>query len=249
MELDFSKWGLGNRKLVSFFVAILVVGGLISYDIMPKLEDPAIKVKQAMVVTVYPGASAHEVELEVTDKIEKAIREMSGIDNVQSQSMNDLSLITVELETTVKDEDVEQHWDILRRKVSNVASSLPSTASTPQVRDDFGDVYGMFYALTADGLTDQEMSDYAELVKRNVADIDGVSRVEIYGQRQECIYIEMRQDKMANLGVMPIEVIQTLNNQNKTTYSGYYDNGTHRVRVTVDDRFKQVEDIANMIIQ
>ena len=249
MELDFSKWGLSNRKLVSFFVAILVVGGIISYDIMPKLEDPAIKVKQAMVVTTYPGASAHEVELEVTDKLEKAIREMSGIDNVQSQSMNDLSLITVELETTVKDEDVEQHWDILRRKVSNIASSLPSTASTPVVRDDFGDVYGMFYALTADGLSDQEMSDYAELVKRNVADIDGVSRVEIYGQRQECIYIEMHQDKMANLGVMPIEVIQTLNNQNKTTYSGYYDNGTHRVRVTVDDRFKRVEDIANMIIQ
>lgn len=249
MELDFSSWGLNNRKLVSFLVAILVVGGVISYYIMPKLEDPAIKVKQAMVVTTYPGASAHEVELEVTDKLEKAIREMSGIDNVQSQSMNDLSLITVELETTIKDEDVEQHWDILRRKVTNVASSLPSSASTPMVRDDFGDVYGMFYALTADGLSDQEMSDYAELVKRNVADINGVSRVEIYGQRKECIYIELRQDKMANLGVMPIEVIQTLNNQNSATYSGYYDNGTHRIRVTVDDRFKQVEDISNMIIQ
>jgi len=202
-----------------------------------------------MVVTTYPGASAHEVELEVTDRLEKAIREMPGIDNVQSQSMNDLSIITVELETTIKDKDVEQHWDILRRKVSNVASSLPSSASMPMVRDDFGDVYGMFYALTADGLTDQEMSDYAELVKRNVADIDGVSRVEIYGQRQECIYIELRQDKMANLGVMPVEVIQTLNIQNRTTYSGYYDNGTHRVRVTVDDRFKEVEDISNMIIQ
>ena len=249
MEFDFSSWGLNNRKLVSFFVAILVVGGVISYYIMPKLEDPAIKVKQAMVITTYPGASAHEVELEVSDRIEKAIREMSGIDNVQSQSMNDLSLITVELETTVKDEEVEQHWDILRRKVANAASSLPSSASMPIVRDDFGDVYGMFYALTADGLTDQEMSDYAELVKRNVADIDGVSRVDIYGQRHECIYIEMRQEKMANLGVMPTEVIMTLNNQNKTTYSGYYDNGAHRVRVTVDDRFKRVEDIANMIIQ
>ena len=112
MDFDFSRWGLNNRKLVSFFVAILVLGGIISYYIMPKLEDPAIKVKQAMVVTTYPGASAHEVELEVTDRLEKAIREMSGIDNVQSQSMNDLSLITVELETTVKDEDVEQYWDM-----------------------------------------------------------------------------------------------------------------------------------------
>ena len=82
MEIDFSRWGLNNRKLVSFFVTMLVIGGIISYDVMPKLEDPAIKVKQAMVITTYPGASAHEVELEVTDKIEKAIREMPGIDNV-----------------------------------------------------------------------------------------------------------------------------------------------------------------------
>ncbi len=249
MELDFSRWGLSNKQLVSFFVMILVVGGLLSYNNMPKLEDPAIKVKQAMVVTIYPGASAHEVELEVTDKLEKSIREMPSVDNVVSQSMNDMSLITVELKTIVKDDDVEQQWDLLRRKVNNATSQLPSTAQTPIVRDDFGDVYGMFYALMADGLSDREMSDYAELVKRNVAEIDGVARVEIYGQRQECIYIEMHQDKMANLGVMPIEVLQTLSNQNKTTYSGYYNNGTHRVRVTVDDRFKEVDDIANMIIQ
>lgn len=249
MKVDLSSWALQNKNLVGFFVACLVVGGIISYNSMPKLEDPAIKVKQAMVVTVYPGASAHEVELEVTDKIEKSIREMPGLDNVQSQSMADMSLITVELKTTVPDEDVEQQWDMLRRKVTNAAASLPATAGTPIVKDDFGDVYGMFYALTADGLTDREMSDYAENVKRNVADIDGVSRVDIYGKRQECIYIELHQDKMANLGVMPTEVIQTLNAQNTTAYAGYYDNGTHRVRVTVNDKFKNVDDIAEMLIE
>ena len=249
MKLDLSSWALDNRKLITFFVACLIVGGIISYGAMPKLEDPAIKVKQAMVVTTYPGASAHEVELEVTDKLEKAIREMSSINNIQSQSMSDLSLITIELNTTIADDDVEQQWDLLRRKVSNTASSLPASASTPIVKDDFGDVYGMFYAVTGDGLTDRELSDYAEMVKRNVSDIEGVSRVDIYGQRQECIYIEMKQDKMANLGVMPTEVIQTLNNQNRTTYSGYYENGTHRIRVNVNDRFKNVENISNMLIQ
>ncbi len=249
MNFDISTWALHNRKLVNFFILCLMAGGILSYVAMPKLEDPAIKVKQAMVVTTYPGASAHEVELEVTDKIEKAIREMSSVDHVESQSMADLSIITVELRTTVADADVEQQWDMLRRKVNNAASDLPGSASAPVVKDDFGDVYGMFYALTGDGLSDRELSDYAELVKRNVAEIDGVSRVDIYGKREECIYIEMKQDKMANLGVMPTEVIQTLNNQNKTTYSGYYDNGTHRVRVTVNDRFKHVDDIANMLIQ
>jgi len=249
MNLDISGWALQNKKLISFFVACLVVGGIISYWSMPKLEDPAIKVKQAMVVTTYPGASAHEVELEVTDPIEKAIKEMGSVDNVQSQSMADLSIISVELKTTVSDETVEQEWDMLRRKVNNAAAKLPSTASTPIVKDDFGDVYGMFYALTGDGLSDRELSDYAELLKREAEEIDGVARVEIYGKREECIYIEMSQDRMANLGVMPTEVIQTLNNQNSTAYSGYYNNGTHRVRVTVNDKFKDVDDIASMLIQ
>ena len=241
------NWALNNTKLVNFIIAVLIIGGLLSYYDMSKLEDPAIKVRQAMVVTTYPGASAHQVELEVTDKLEKAIREIPAVDNIQSQSMNDLSLITVELQTTTK--DIEQEWDMLRRKVSNVQSTLPAGANPSQVRDDFGDVYGMFYALTGDGMDDKSLSDYAELIKRKLMDIDGVSRVEIYGKRSQCINIELSQDKMANLGVMPIEVIQTLNGQNKTVYSGYYDNGTNRVRVTVNDKFNNAEDIGNMLIQ
>ena len=247
--MNYSKWALDNSKLVHFVVLILVVGGLLAYNAMSKLEDPAIKVKQAMVITTYPGASAHQVELEVTDPIEKSIREMTTISNIQSSSYADLSLITVELLTTVPDEDVEQEWDMLRRKVANVQSSLPQGASASQVRDDFGEVYGMFYALTGDGQTDTELNDYAELIKRQVTDIDGVSRVEIYGRRSECINIELREDKMANMGVMPTEVLQTLNNQNKTCYAGYYDNGDRRIRVTVNDKFNNVDDIADMLIQ
>lgn len=246
---DYSKWALNNRKLINFFIICLVVGGILSYNAMSKLEDPAIKVKQAMIVTTYPGASAHQVELEVTDMLEKSIREMSGVDNVQSQSYPDLSIITVELETTVPDDKVEQQWDMLRRKVSNVHPNLPAGASTPMVKDDFGDVYGMFYAMTGDGLKDRELADYAELVKREVCNIDGVTRVDIYGKRSDCINIELKEDRMSSLGVMPTEVIQTLNNQNKTTYSGYYNNGNNRIRVTVNDKFKNVDDIADMLIQ
>lgn len=247
--MNYSKWALDNRKLVHFLVVILVIGGCLAYGAMSKLEDPAIKVKQAMVVTTYPGASAHQVELEVTDPLEKSIREMSTINNIQSSSYADLSLITVELLTTVPDDKVEQEWDMLRRKVANAQSKLPSGASPSQVKDDFGDVYGMFYALKGDGQSDTQLNDYAELIKREVSAIDGVSRVEIYGKRSECINIELREDKMANLGVMPTEVIQTLNNQNKTSYAGYYDNGTRRVRVTVNDKFNNVDDIAEMLIQ
>ncbi len=247
--MNFSKWALDNSKLINFLVAILVVGGLMAYNSMSKLEDPAIKVKQAMVITTYPGASAHQVELEVTDPLEKSIGEMTTINDIQSSSYADLSLITVELLTTVPDDEVEQQWDMLRRKVANAQSKLPQGASASQVRDDFGDVYGMFYALKGDGQSDKELNDYAEMIKRSVSEIDGVSRVEIYGKRNQCVNIELREDKMANLGVMPTEVIMTLNNQNKTSYAGYYDNGDRRIRVTVDDTFNQVDDIANMLIQ
>ncbi|NLV52908.1 MAG: efflux RND transporter permease subunit [Bacteroidales bacterium] len=247
--MNFSKWALDNSKLINFLVVILVVGGILSYGEMSKLEDPAIKVKQAMVITTYPGASAHEVELQITDPLEKSIREMSTINNIQSSSYADLSLITVELQTTVPDDAVEQQWDILRRKVANVQGRLPQGASASQVRDDFGDVYGMFYALTGDGLNDKELNDYAELIKRNVGEIEGVSRVEIYGERSQCINIELREDKMANMGVLPTEVIMTLNNQNKTSYAGYYDNGDRRIRVDVSDKFNNVDDISNMLIQ
>lgn len=246
---DISKWAFKNRNLVYFFIAVLIAGGAWSCYEMSKLEDPEIKVKTAMIVTTYPGASAHQVELEVTDVLEKSIRNMGGIDYIESYSYNDLSLIQVELLTTVKDDDVEQYWDLLRRKVEDVRNTLPAGASAPIVKDDFGNVYGMFYALTGDGLSDRELSDYAELIKRELAVLKGIERVELYGKRPECINISLLQDRMANLGVKPAEVLATLNGQNQTTYTGYYENGDNRIRVTVNNKFQTVEDIGNMLIQ
>ena len=246
--MNISKWALNRGVLINAFVAVLIIGGLWAFTQMPKLEDPAVRVKQALVVATYPGASAHQVELELTDPIEKSIRQMPDIDHIESSSYADMTIITVELHPTVKDDELEQQWDLLRRKVENIKPSLPKGSQVMTVADDFGDVYGMFYALTGDGLSDRQLSDYAELIKREVLSIDGVTRVDIYGKRQECININLKEEKMANLGVLPTEVIQTLNGQNATSYAGYYDNGTRRIRVTVDDKFRSVEDIANMLI-
>ena len=246
--MNISKWALNRGVLINAFVAVLIIGGLWAFTQMPKLEDPAVRVKQALVVATYPGASAHQVEMELTDPIEKSIRQMPGIDHIESSSYADMTIITVELHPTVKDDELEQQWDLLRRKVENIKPSLPKGSQVMTVADDFGDVYGMFYALTGDGLSDRQLSDYAELIKREVLAIDGVTRVDIYGKRPECININLKEEKMANLGVLPTEVIQTLNGQNATSYAGYYDNGTRRIRVTVDDKFRSVEDIADMLI-
>ena len=247
--MNISKWAFKNSNLVYFLIAVLVAGGILGAYYMSKLEDPEVKVKTAMVVTKYPGASAHQVELEVTDVLEKAIRTVAGVGEIQSYSYNDYSLVQVDLLTTVKDEDVEQCWDVLRRRVDLAQSSFPSGVMPSEVKDDFGYVYGMFYAITGDGLNDRELADYAELIKREVIDIDGVERVELYGKRPECINISLHQERMANLGVLPLEVLMTLRGQNQTSYSGYFENGNQRVRVTVDDKFKTIEDIGNMLIQ
>ena len=247
--MDISKWALRNRNLIYFLIAVLIVGGIYSAYDMSKLEDPEIKVKLAMVATTFPGASAHQVELEVTDVLEKEIRQMGDLESIESYSYNDLSLIQVELRSTVDDNDVEQCWDMLRRKVSNATASLPAGCGTPIVQDDFGSMYGMFYALTGDGLTDRELSDYAELIKRELMEMEDIDRVTLYGKRSECINISLLQDKMANLGVLAMEVLATLNGQNETTYSGYFEGGDSRIRVTVNDKFTNVTDIADMLIQ
>lgn len=246
--MDLGKWAFANKKLVYFLLAVLVGGGLLSIYDMSKLEDPEIKVKQAMVVAVYPGASAHEVEMEVTDPLEKNIRTIGELSDVSSWSYNDLAILQVEMKTTVPDSEIEQCWDLLRRKVNDVQSQLPSGVSV-SVRDDFGLVYGMLYALTGDGLTERQLQDYAELVKREIADLDGVARVEIYGQQPDCIDISILPEKMATLGISPAEVLTTLNGQNDTYYAGYYDNGPDRIRVTVTDKFRTVEQIKGMVIQ
>jgi multidrug efflux pump subunit AcrB len=164
--------------------------------------------------------------------------------------MNDVSIITVELSTLLPNKDVEQHWDLLRRQVTNATSHLPEGATTPVVMDDFGDVYGMFYALTIDdGFTDREASNYAALVKREIQAIDGIARVNIYGERKECIRIELYEDRMATLGVHPAEALATLNGQNKTIYSGYYESGDQRLRISINDKYRTVEDIGNLLLQ
>lgn len=247
--MNITEYALQNRALVNFFIVVLVAGGIFAFASMSKLEDPELKVKQAMVITVYPGASAHKVELEVTDVLEKSVRSMGEVDNIQSKSMADVSQITVELSSTVSPDELEQKWDMLRRKVANAQAELPSGAVASVVLDDFGDVYGMFYAMTTDGIADEELLDYAWLVKRELQNIEGVRRVEIYGDRKPCINIEIIQDRMANMGVHPLEVLSTLNAQNQTVYPGYFNSGDERVRVKVNDNYESIDDIRNLIIQ
>ena len=246
--MDLGSFALKNKPLIVTCLITLVVGGFLSYRTMSKLEDPEIKVKRAVVAVIYPGAPAHQVELEAVIPLEKSIRAMASVSNVESKCCNDMAVLTVELLTTVQDNDTQQEWDLLRRKVSDTSVSLPEGVTT-RVVDDYGDVYGMFYAITSDGFDDQELSRYAQLLSLEVQKIEGISQVQIYGERAKCVDVEIKQESMANLGVHPLEVLLTLRNQNSTVYAGYFESGEKRMRVEIDDAFRTIDDIRNLLIQ
>ena len=246
INIDFSRWALNNQRLVALFIAILSLGGLLAYYVMPKLEDPEIVVRQAVVVGIYPGASSHQVELELTEPLEKSINKTGDLSFVQSYSYADMCYILVTLDPEVPADKLQRKWVLMRNRLAE--TPLPSGAQY-MVKDDFGDVSGMFYALTGDGMSPKELETYADMIKRELQAIDDVGRIDIYGKKPRCINVSLRQDQLANLGVLPAEVVATLNGQNANVYSGYFKSGGRRIRVCVDDRYQTPDDIKSLVIQ
>lgn len=245
MKNSISKWGLDNSRLVKLLVTILLLGGLYAYYDIPKLEDPEIIVRQALVVGTYPGASAHRIELEVADPLEKSIRETSGVDFIETRCYADYCILKVSLLTTVRQDDLQKVWDRMR---DNIDKSVLPDGTDVSVHDDFGDVFGMFYCISGNDFSARELSDYAYMLQRELQTVDGIGHISFFGMPRECIRINIRADRLAELGVLPVEIIQTLRSHDASVYSGYLEGGGNRLRVAVDDRFESEKDIEDLII-
>ncbi|MGD9993535.1 MAG: efflux RND transporter permease subunit [Salinivirgaceae bacterium] len=243
-ELIFKK-----KNIFYFLLICILVGGVMSYQSISKLEDPEIVVMIAKVVTVYPGASAHEVEMQVTNILEDAISELADIESIKSQSSANVSVIDVELKMTVPQKEIPQRWEFLRRKIQSALPKLPQGTQTPMVLDDIGDVYGMFYAMTAEGYSYKEMAERADYMKRAFLTIDGVRKVSIYGLQQSTIDIILTPEKMAQMGIMPIQVIAAINDHNSPVYGGVFNAGENQLRVSVSDKIIQPSDLGNLLIK
>lgn len=246
-------------KITEFFVrrpvlfwslmAAILVAGVLSFIRMPKLEDPAVAVKQAMVVVPYPGASAHEVELKVAQMMEDELRALPNVKKVKSECRNGSAIFTVEFQMTVLNRDLEQHFDLLRRKVSDAASRLPQGCYDPVVIDDMMDVYGIFYGLTADGYDYPEMYRYAKYLRRELLDVKGVKRINIAGNRDEVINIILSKEQIARNGVIPTQIMSALQQAGKTVDAGKYPTGDERIALYVDSAVDDVEEIRNLEIR
>ena len=188
--MNLAKYSLDNTKVIYFFLAVLLIGGISSFSSLGKKEDAPFVIKSAVIMTRYPGAEPAEVERLITEPISREIQSMSGVYKIKSESMYGISKITFELLPSLPASSIPQKWDELRRKVLNIQPQLPSGASVPTVSDDFGDVFGIYYGLTADdGFSYEEMRDWAERIKTQVVTADGVMKVALFGTQTEVVNI------------------------------------------------------------
>ncbi|MDW7693370.1 efflux RND transporter permease subunit [Flammeovirgaceae bacterium SG7u.111] len=240
---------LDQKALLNTLLVGVVLGGVLSYLSIGKLEDAEIKVKTAVVVTLYPGATAHEVELEVTDVLEKAVQSMENIDDISSRSMPGYSEITVNINKSVSSSDIPQMWDLLRRKVRDIQTSLPAGAQTPIVADDFGDVYGIFVAMTGEGYEYDEFSDYAEFLKRELLEVDGIKRVALFGTQMEAVDISISAEKLASLSINPIYIVRAMYDHGQVVNPGSIISGSERIRLSVGSKYSTIDEIKNILVQ
>ena len=238
------------RRPVLFWslMTAILIAGVLSFVQMPKLEDPAVSAKQAMVVVMWPGASAHEMELKVAQMMEEELRALPNVKKVKTECQNSSAMFTVEFQMTVLNKELEQHFDLLRRKVNDIASRLPAGCYSPIVLDDMMDVYGIFYALTAEGYDYPEMYKYAKYLRRELLNVKGVKRINISGNRDEAINIILPKEQLSRNGLIPTQLITSLQSVGKPVNAGEYQSGDNNIQIRIDSDIQNEEDIRNLLI-
>ncbi|MFG0606925.1 efflux RND transporter permease subunit VexK [Vibrio mimicus] len=238
-----------NNRVISWMVSLIfLIGGTAAFFNLGRLEDPAFTIKDAMVVTAYPGATPQQVEEEVTYPLEKAIQQLTYVDEVNSISSRGLSQITVTMKNKYGPDDLPQIWDELRRKVNDLKGALPPGVNSPLVIDDFGDVYGILLAVTGEGYSYKELLDYVDYLRRELELIDGVSKVSVSGQQQEEVFIEISMKRISTLGISPQTVFNLLSTQNIVSDAGAIRIGSEYIRIHPTGEFVDVNQLGDLIL-
>lgn len=246
--MNITEYAIKNKAVSYLFIAIVLFGGIGSYFALGQLEDPVFTIKKGLVVTHYPGASAYEVELEVTDVIEKAIKEIPDIEHLYSFSRPGVSIIKVDVEQWIWMDRLPQIWDEMRKKIRDITPQLPPGAGKPDISDDFNFVYGFVLAITGDGFSYAELEDWADDLKKELDLVEGVSRVELWGVQDKVIYLDASEQQMANRGLSAENFIATLGRQNMVVDAGSIDVQDKRLRVVPTGEFLTPEDIGELFL-
>ncbi|MCF3595391.1 efflux RND transporter permease subunit [Rhodobacteraceae bacterium LMO-12] len=239
-----------EKPLITWLIILgSLFGGVWGFTSLGRLEDPAFTIKQVVISTQYPGATAEQVAIEVSEPLESALQKMGEVDKITSMNQPGISLITVEVFSTFGGEELPPIWTKLRNRVSDAARFLPAGVSEPYVNDSFGDVFGIYYAVTAEGFSDAEKHQLATFLRRELLTVDGVADVEVKGLPDEAIFIEPDMALAVNQGVPPTSIISALANANSVVDAGSV-RGADGVRTIIQapDGSDSVESIASLTI-
>ena len=246
--MNIAEFSIKKSVITWTITVVMLVLGYFSYMDLPRLEDPEFAIKDAVIVTPYPGASPAEVEEEVTELIEKACQELGQLRRVESYSARGLSTVKVKIKDKYDKDALPGVWDELRRKILDVIPQLPPGAGPPIVNDDFGDVFGVYFGLTGEGYTFAEMKDVAELLKRELLTVQDVKKVTFFGEQSEAIYVEMSRSKMAALDITRQEIFDALQAKNLPVDAGRIKIGPEYMAISPTGEFKSEKDFGGLFI-
>ena len=237
------------KEFVYFCITIIFIAGIFSYQQLGRMEDPDFVIRQMVVSVAWPGASAREVEEQVTDKLEKKLQDTPGLDYLRSYSRPGQSIIYVLLKETTPEKDVRPTWLEVRNLANDVKSSLPQGVVGPFFNDRFDDVFGSIYALTGDGFSYEELREQAERIRRILLGVPNVKKVQLVGVQAEKIFIEIESSKLAKLGIDPNLLINAIKTQNAMTPSGMVETESDNVYLRVSGMFEDIESIRSIPVR
>lgn len=247
--MSLPEYSLKNRKVVWFFLFVLLAGGALGFVTLGKKEDSVFVIKSASLVCSYPGATPLEVEQLVTEPIEREVQSMRLVHKITSESYYGLSKILVELDPATRASEIPQLWDELRRKVLNIQPRLPAGASPVTVADDFGDVYGIYYGLSVDGgFTWAELRDWAQRIKTALVTVDGVQKVSLFGEQTPVVNVYVNLAALANFAIRPETIVATIGQQNTIVNSGEKQAGALQIQILEAGTYKGLDDISNQML-
>jgi multidrug efflux pump len=248
-RFNLSSWALKNQALVLYFIILTLLGGMLAYTHLGQSEDPPFTFKVMLIRSSWPGASAQEVEQQVTDRIEKKLQEIPSIDYMNSYSRPGESVVFVVIRDDTFSEKIPELWYQIRKKIGDIRHTFPADLQSLTFNDEFSDVYGTMYAMTADGLTPQQLKRQAEWVRARLLKLPDIEKVDLFGEQPQKIIIELSNQKLTSLGISPAQLAQMLQQQNAVTGAGTFDAGPERIRMSVSGRLQTLEDLRNFPIR
>ncbi|MDW2008810.1 multidrug efflux RND transporter permease subunit VmeV, partial [Vibrio sp. 431] len=246
--MNIAEYSIKNKVISWLFIVILAIGGVTSFLELGRLEDPAFTIKDAMIVATYPGATSKEVEEELTYPLEKEIRKLPYIERITSTSSNGMSQIMVSMKMDYGPDELPQIWDEMRRKINDLQPTLPQGVQSLQIIDDFGDVYGVMLMLTGDDYDYVELKRYADHLRREIELVDGVGKVDIAGDQQEMLFVEISLDRLASLNLDMNVVSGLLNQQNNVVSAGEVMVNGESLVIRPSGTLNTVQALENLII-